>query len=33
MKERAESIGGKFDIVTHPGQGTSIEVTIPANAR
>ena len=32
MKERAESIGGKFDIVTNPGQGTSIEVTIPANS-
>jgi len=33
MKERAESIGGKFDIFTYPGQGTSIEVTIPANTR
>jgi signal transduction histidine kinase len=40
MKERAEKIRGRFEIVTAPGSGTSIEVSVPfaaidatANAR
>ena len=31
MKERAEGIGGKLDIFSNTGQGTTIEVTIPAH--
>ena len=30
MKERTEGIGGTFDITSSPGQGTVIEITIPA---
>lgn len=32
MKERAESIGGKFDITSFPGRGTMVEITIPAHS-
>lgn len=33
MKERAEVLGGNFDIISSPGRGTTIEVTIPAHNR
>jgi signal transduction histidine kinase len=33
MRERAEGIGGKLEVVTAPGKGTSIEVTIPINSQ
>ena len=29
MQERAELLGGQFDLRTHPGAGTCVEVTIP----
>jgi signal transduction histidine kinase len=29
MEERASLLGGKFDISSQPGEGTSVEVTIP----
>ncbi|WP_158594058.1 sensor histidine kinase [Cohnella faecalis] len=29
MKERAEELGGSFRLRTIPGQGTSVQVTIP----
>ncbi|HLE14354.1 MAG TPA: sensor histidine kinase [Anaerolineales bacterium] len=29
MRERAESIGGKFSLVSQPGHGTLVEVTVP----
>lgn len=29
MKERAESVGGKMQIKSHPNQGTTVEVEIP----
>jgi len=32
MKERAEKIHGRFEIVTAPGQGTTIEVSVPFDA-
>jgi signal transduction histidine kinase len=32
MKERAEGIGGKFDIISSPGSGTTIELTIPTQS-
>jgi two-component system sensor histidine kinase DegS len=32
MKERAEGIGGTFDIISSPGRGTTIEISIPAQS-
>ena len=32
MRERAAAFGGNFVVVTQPGAGTTIEVTIPANS-
>jgi len=29
MKERAESLGGTCDIVSNPGEGTEIRVSLP----
>jgi signal transduction histidine kinase len=29
MQERADSIGARFGIASQPGQGTSVEVTVP----
>jgi signal transduction histidine kinase len=29
MRERAEKVGGKFSLVSHPGEGTDVELTIP----
>ena len=29
MAERAEAIGGKFEVFSQPGQGTCIRVTVP----
>jgi signal transduction histidine kinase len=29
MRERAESIGGHFDVETFPGRGTRVAVTVP----
>jgi signal transduction histidine kinase len=29
MRERAEQMGGQFDVVSGPGQGTRIEVSAP----
>jgi len=31
MQERAESIGGRFRVLSMPGQGTEIQVEVPAN--
>ena len=33
MKERAEGLGGTFEIISSPGHGTTIEVDLPANSR
>ena len=33
MRERAESIGGKFKVISMPGQGTEVQVEVPANPR
>ncbi|MDO8834403.1 MAG: PAS domain S-box protein [Vicinamibacterales bacterium] len=30
MRERAESIGGRLEVVSAPGQGTRVEVAVPA---
>ncbi len=32
MKERAEGLGGKLDVISSPGQGTTVEVTLPASS-
>jgi signal transduction histidine kinase len=32
MKERAEGIGGKLEVVSSPGGGTAIEVSIPSHS-
>jgi signal transduction histidine kinase len=29
MKERADQVGGRFEVEASPGNGTTIEVTIP----
>ena len=29
MRERAEKVGGEFRIVSHPGQGTQVDLTVP----
>lgn len=29
MRERAEELGGQFDIVSHPGEGTRVHATFP----
>jgi NarL family two-component system sensor histidine kinase LiaS len=29
MKERAEGLGGTLDVISSPGRGTTIEVTVP----
>jgi signal transduction histidine kinase len=29
MRERAESIGGKFRVLSMPGQGTEVQVEVP----
>jgi signal transduction histidine kinase len=29
MRERAEALGGSFRVVSEPGVGTTVEVTIP----
>ena len=31
MRERTESIGGKFRVLSLPGQGTEVQVEVPAN--
>lgn len=33
MRERVESIGGKFRVLSLPGQGTEVQVEVPANPR
>jgi signal transduction histidine kinase len=33
MLERAAAFGGNLIVVSHPGEGTRIEVTIPADTR
>ena len=33
MRERAQLLGGVFKLITAPGQGTSVEVTIPVAAQ
>ena len=30
MRERAESLGGRFAVVSRPGKGTTVEIAIPA---
>lgn len=32
MKERTESLGGKLEIISSPGNGTIVEVTLPATS-
>jgi len=32
MQERAESIGGRFRVVSMPGRGTEVQVEVPANS-
>jgi signal transduction histidine kinase len=29
MRERTESLGGKFKLSSEPGQGTSVEIVLP----
>ncbi|WP_423739384.1 ATP-binding protein [Deinococcus koreensis] len=29
MRERAESLGGSFQVVSSPGQGTRVQVLLP----
>jgi signal transduction histidine kinase len=29
MKERAEMVGGRFEVESQPGQGTTVRLTIP----
>jgi signal transduction histidine kinase len=29
MRERAELIGGRFTLTSHPGRGTTVEVVVP----
>jgi signal transduction histidine kinase len=31
MRERVSAVGGKFNITTHPGEGTLIEIVLPKN--
>jgi len=33
MRERAQSIGGDFDLVSAPGAGTRIAVHVPVSKR
>ena len=33
MRERTESIGGKFRVLSLPGEGTEVQVEVPANPR
>ena len=33
MRERAESVGGKFRVVSLPGKGTEIQIEVPASYR
>jgi signal transduction histidine kinase len=33
MRERAESIGGRLRVLSMPGQGTEVQVEVPANRR
>jgi len=33
MRERAESIGGRFRVISMPEQGTEVQVEVPANPR
>jgi signal transduction histidine kinase len=33
MKERAEGLGGTFEVISSPGRGTTIEVILPAHSR
>jgi signal transduction histidine kinase len=30
MRERAQAVGGRFDVQTHPGRGTRLSVEVPA---
>ncbi len=31
MRERAQNLGGRFSVTSAPGQGTQVEVVIPAS--
>ena len=33
MRERAEAVGGSLRVISAPGRGTTIEVTIPTSER
>ena len=33
MRDRVEAVGGRFEVVTAPGRGTSIQATVVLNAR
>ena len=32
MRERAESIGGRFRVLSMPGQGTEVQVEVPSKS-
>ncbi len=32
MRERAESVGGTFEVISTPGKGTTVRVTVPKGA-
>jgi signal transduction histidine kinase len=29
MRERAEMVGGRLDLISHPGEGPTIEIRVP----
>jgi PAS domain S-box-containing protein len=33
MRERAEALGGRLEVISHPGQGTRVEVHVPVGTR
>jgi signal transduction histidine kinase len=33
MRERAERLGGRFDLASRPGSGTQVEVRVPFAAK
>lgn len=33
MKERADAAGGKFQVTSAPGEGTTVEVIVPTNSQ
>ena len=31
MRERAEMVGGNLELISHPGDGTTIQIKVPLN--